>query len=101
MLMGGDTWSLESLKVKMLQVYERNRETDTSSKRRMRMCWGGIKPLQKTPEPLEVLTGAEMSGSHSKSRRKTSEPFLSHSKVLWPSSGLSCDNTFTTRSTKL
>lgn len=37
-LVGRDTWSLESLKVKMLPVYERNRETGTYSKRRTRVC---------------------------------------------------------------
>lgn len=52
----------------MLQVYERNRKTGTYSKRKMGVCCGDIKPLQKTTEPLEVLTGAEMSGSHSESK---------------------------------
>lgn len=31
---------------------------------------GGIEPLQRTPEPLEVLTGTEMSGPHSESKKE-------------------------------
>ena len=101
----GPYWSLASLKVKMFQVYERNR--GQYNERR----WGNTNPPQKTPEALEasdrvsdclnpILTqrGSQGGGLAGPGAQLSLSFFLPKSPS--PRSGLQCDNPFITTKRK-